>query len=189
MVVSWHSPLRFTCGCVIPWRYDGHGGVRRSERAVVMALAAGDGVVLQDQFGGWMTFTQWLVGLAVFILLFIIVGYVMTFMGWDRMVSVVFCILFIGLTFFSLYFLWAEDTAKTNESALNSSYGVSDVCFGGGGGIGELMAHPKDGSWRVTYKDSKGGRRNGRMEIIDSQSGSPTIRMMDDSGHPLNPHK
>lgn len=154
-----------------------------------MALAAGDGVVLQNQSGGWMTFTQWLAGLAVFILLFIIIGYVMTFMGWDRMVGVVFCILFIGLTFFSLSFLWAEDAAKANEGILNSSYSISDVCFGSGGGIGELMAHPKDGSWRVTYKDSKGGRRNGRMEITDSQSGSPTIRMMDGSGRPLKPHK
>lgn len=151
-----------------------------------MALAAEDGVVLQD-WSDARTTLLWMFAIAAAVIVVVIAMYVMENMGWDGAVSVTIFLLILGLASVSMFLSGGIDAAKINEGTLNSSYGISDVRLGGGGGISGLMAHPKDGTWRVTYKDSKGGRRTGRMEIADSQSGSPTIRMKDDSGAAIHP--
>lgn len=90
---------------------------------------------------------------------------------------------------FSASMVGADDgkAVEDNEMAVASSYGMSDVSLEGRTRMKDLMSRPWDGSWQVSYRDGSGVRRSGRMEITDSESGSPMLRMMDDSGRTVRP--
>lgn len=153
-----------------------------------MPMAADVGVVLATRGDPWNVF-GWVLAVMAVVALFVGLCALMRHMGMNGFAFALIAILILGLAYCVI--LMGEDaegTYRRNEAAFSSTYRASDVRLADGS-MRSLLTCPGDGSWPATYKDSKGVRRSGRVEITlaPGEDGTAVIRLLDGSGRPVPP--